>query len=48
MPLDELRKEQFRQLHILKTFRAQSNDEAVELNRWMTTREGKNGWLIDL
>jgi hypothetical protein len=43
-----MQREQRHQLNLLKSFRAQSGSDAVEFNRWMTTREGDEGWFVDL
>ncbi|KAJ8592011.1 hypothetical protein M405DRAFT_880198 [Rhizopogon salebrosus TDB-379] len=45
---DIIQREQWHQLNLLRNFRAQSGSDAVEFNRWMTTREGDEGWFVDL
>ena len=36
------------QTELLREFRQGSTDEVVELNRWMSTKDGENGWYADL
>ena len=40
--------EQVHQAQLLQNFRQGSDDEVIEFNRWMSTKDGENGWYIDL
>jgi hypothetical protein len=43
-----VRREEIPQSNILKAFLMRTDDQAIELNRWINTREGANGWEADL
>jgi hypothetical protein len=45
---DELHREQLHQLGIFKACRAGTDSQAVELNRWLTTSSGPDGWFAGL
>ena len=36
------------QTELLREFCQGSTDEVVELNWWMSTKDGENGWYADL
>ena len=40
--------EQVYQAQLLHDFHQGSEDEVIEFNQWMSTKDGENGWHIDL
>ena len=40
--------EQVYQAQLLQDFRQGSEDEVIEFNQWMSTKDGKNRWHVDL
>ncbi|KAG2129164.1 hypothetical protein DEU56DRAFT_915283 [Suillus clintonianus] len=44
----DVRHEAVHQLHLLTMARQRTDNEGVELNYWITTRDGEGGWLADL
>jgi hypothetical protein len=43
-----LRREEIQQSNLLANFLAGEDDEAIEFQRWLSTRTGPNGWEIEL
>ncbi|KAG2125345.1 hypothetical protein DEU56DRAFT_916632 [Suillus clintonianus] len=44
----DVRHEAVHQLHLLTMARQRTDNKGVELNYWITTRDGEGGWLADL